>query len=76
MIFRQFGRTELLAKLTERSVEQVRSETAERSAEHVRFGRTLTQILRKIKFEDSRNSKSAIHILGALDSSTLWVPCE
>ena len=44
MIFRQFGRTELLAKLTERSVEQVRSETAERSAEHVRFGRTLAHM--------------------------------
>ena len=40
MIFRQFGRTELLAKLTERSVEQVRSETAE----HVRFGRTLAHM--------------------------------
>ena len=40
--FRQNGRTELLAKLTERSAEPVRSTLAERSAEPFGFGRTLT----------------------------------
>ena len=40
--FHQNGRTELQAKLTERSAEPVRSISAERSAEPFGFGRTLT----------------------------------
>ena len=39
--FHQNGRTELQAKLTERSAEPVRSISAERSAEPFGFGRTL-----------------------------------
>ena len=44
--FRQNGRTELPANLTERSAEPVRAKLTERSAEPFGFGRTLQNCVR------------------------------